>query len=108
MKDAKALSIQVPSAGQHLAYQPGDHHVNLLQYINDHFEDLFIHPENINNHQKAYNSYDYNIAYNDNNFLNQLNDDDDDDDSIFVENEQKEKLCFMRLNKLISFLELGI
>lgn len=100
MKDAKALSIPVPSAGQLLAYQHGDHSVNLPQYIKEVFEDHFTRPENINNQPNAFN-----FDYNDNNmnFMNQPID----ADLKTVENEQNEMLCNLRLSKLLSFLELN-
>ena len=101
MKDAKAPSIQVQSAGQPQAYQHGEHRVNLPQYTNDHFEDLFIHPETINNHQNAFN-FDYND--NDNNIMDQqLND----GDLTFADDEPNERLCYLRLSKLISLLQLN-
>lgn len=99
VKDAKALSIPVPSAGQPLAYQHGEHRVNLPQYTNDLFEGHFTHPENINNQPNAFD-----FDYNDNNFNSQLI---DGDSTSFVENEQNEKLCYLRLSQLISFLELN-
>lgn len=105
MKDAKApLTIQVPLAGQRLAYPHGEHHVNLPQYTRDLFEDHSIHPETIiNNPQNTFN-----FDYNDNNFMDQLNDDADDDGNfVAVENEREERLCYLRLSKLILFLELN-
>ncbi|XP_037025392.1 uncharacterized protein LOC119066834 isoform X2 [Bradysia coprophila] len=101
VKDAKALSIPVPSAGQRLAYPPGEHHVNLPQYTKDLFEDRFIHPETITNY---YPQNAFHFDYNDNNFMDQLN---DGDDGNFVENEREERLCYLRLSKLILFLELN-
>lgn len=94
VKDAKVPSIPVQSAGQLQAYQYGENRVNLPQYTNDLYEDRFIHPENTNIYRNAFN-----FDYNDNNFLDPLNGDD------LVENEQKEKLCHLRLNRLISFFE---
>lgn len=101
MKDAKALSIQVPSAGQRLAYPHGEHHVNLPQYTRDRFGDHSIHPATIINDNYQQNAFDYN----DNNFMDQLNG--DDDGNFAVENEREERLCYLRLSKLILFLELN-
>lgn len=101
VKDAKALSIPVQSAGQPLVYQHGEHNVNLPQYTNEVFEGHFTQPENINNQPNAFN-----FDYNDNNYMDFMNQPND-ADSNTVENEQNEMLCNLRLSKLISLLDLN-